>query len=414
MLAAQAQYGALSTLGPGIRRGCKLLGSSRHSIVFVALTLLLLAVAGCGDDDSDESTATTSQSATTDSSTAQTAEAELTAPDSVSLQICGGQSANAAAYWAAEGAGLYDEIEQRFSTQIALDTAFAGPSECQAAFLGGQNDFTSTAFTQVLQMAGAGQDVVTVMDLHNGGGTVLVGAASQEAERGTELENLAGATIGVSGPGSLSEFLLTAILESEGIDVSSVTFLPLGGTPALPPALEAGQIDAASLGTAQANQVIAAGIGYEYLNLNDASVLRPLVGDLMGPFGMTTTSSFTGEYPALTQALVNATYEGLRLVQEADGDPDATLALFPQEIQAALGEGFGQTWALTYPAIADVDPAVTEKEANDTITFVRDYSGADVAEIPDSVVDNSFVIQAYGELGVIPPDEDLPVHPDVG
>lgn len=121
---------------------------------------------------------------------------------------------------------------------------FKGGSQALTAVLGGSADVVSGYYDHTIQLAAKKQQMKAFVVYDRFPGLVLVVAPSQTGKI-KSVKDLAGKKVGVSAPGSSTDFFLKYMLTSAGLDptAAAVIGVGLGGTAVA--AMEQGQIDAA-------------------------------------------------------------------------------------------------------------------------------------------------------------------------
>jgi NitT/TauT family transport system substrate-binding protein len=122
----------------------------------------------------------------------------------------------------------------------------------------------------------------------------------------TNLQQLRGKKIGISGVGSLNEILARQILIANKIPLDQVTFLSLGTSDVTFLALKAGVVEATMLQIPQ--NFLAIDEGFRKL-ASGADVYRAFQG------GLTTTKATISERPELVMKTIRATQRALRLIR---------------------------------------------------------------------------------------------------
>ena len=115
------------------------------------------------------------------------------------------------------------------------------------ALVGGSVDVSTVTYQQVVQIGAEGQRLraffITTARPSN---VLLVAPAAQQ--RISRVEDLKGALVGISAPGSNGHAWVNAVLLSHGIRPSEFTVVTIGVGAARVAAIESGRIDVASLG----------------------------------------------------------------------------------------------------------------------------------------------------------------------
>jgi NitT/TauT family transport system substrate-binding protein len=119
-----------------------------------------------------------------------------------------------------------------------------GGSDALKAVLGGSADVVSGYFDHCVNLAAKKQELQSFVVYDRYPGLVLVVAPSHNSEI-KSIKDLAGKKIGVSAPGSSTDFFLKYLLKKNGVDASSVAVIGVGLGATAVAAMEQGQIDAA-------------------------------------------------------------------------------------------------------------------------------------------------------------------------
>ncbi len=121
---------------------------------------------------------------------------------------------------------------------------FKGGSQALTAVIGGSADVVSGYFDHTVELAAKNQHMQAFVVYDRFPGLVLV-VAPGESEKITSIKDLKGKKVGVSAPGSSTDFFLKYLLKKNGLetDSASVIGVGLGGTAVA--AMEQGRIDAA-------------------------------------------------------------------------------------------------------------------------------------------------------------------------
>jgi NitT/TauT family transport system substrate-binding protein len=119
-----------------------------------------------------------------------------------------------------------------------------GGSDALKAVLGGSADVVSGYFDHCVNLAAKKQELVSFVVYDRYPGEVLVVSPKHTTEI-SSIKDLAGKKVGVSAPGSSTDFFLKYLLKKNGVDPASVAVIGvgLGGTAVA--AMEQGEIDAA-------------------------------------------------------------------------------------------------------------------------------------------------------------------------
>lgn len=341
------------------------------SLVLVGLVTL----AACGGDDTTESASTVDTPEPTEAPTTEPSE-ETTAADSDPVALTVALPVNIClATWpfhAAVTEGLFAE-EGLDVTLEGLD----GSSAAIQATLAGRADMAVTAPADMLAASGAGADVTGWYSVYQ----YLPFNVVTLADSGiTDLAQLEGTTIGISGPGGGDAIFMRSLLSQAGLEEGSFEELSVGEGESAATALTDGVVDAYSASFVE--ELVFGGMGIDFVQLKSETY-----PDVAGLVIMSDTEWF-GSNPDVVagfgRALARATEWGLgdrpgiegvctEVAPEETEDPgfatvvlDAVEPLFtPQE---AAGGQFGFVDETQWAAYRDllVDLAIVEPAAAET------------------------------------------------
>jgi NitT/TauT family transport system substrate-binding protein len=119
-----------------------------------------------------------------------------------------------------------------------------GGSDALKAVLGGSADVVSGYFDHCVNLAAKKQELQSFVVYDRYPGLVLVVSPSHNAEI-KSIKDLAGKKVGVSAPGSSTDFFLKFLLKKNGVDPAGVAVIGVGLGATSVAAMEQGQIDAA-------------------------------------------------------------------------------------------------------------------------------------------------------------------------
>src|ERR1700704_1956580 len=119
-----------------------------------------------------------------------------------------------------------------------------GGSDALKAVLGGSADVVSGYFDHCVNLAAKKQELQSFVVYDRYPGFVLVVSPSHNAEI-KSVKDLAGKKIGVSAPGSSTDFFLKYLLKKNGVDATNVAVIGVGLGATAVAAMQQGQIDAA-------------------------------------------------------------------------------------------------------------------------------------------------------------------------
>jgi NitT/TauT family transport system substrate-binding protein len=121
---------------------------------------------------------------------------------------------------------------------------FKGGSESLKAVIGGSADVVSGYFDHCVNLAARGQHLQAFVVYDRFPGLVLV-VSPKHTNEIKSIKDLANKKVGVSAPGSSTDFFLKYLLKKDGVDPNSVGVIGVGLGATAVAAMEQGQIDAA-------------------------------------------------------------------------------------------------------------------------------------------------------------------------
>jgi sulfonate transport system substrate-binding protein len=141
----------------------------------------------------------------------------------------------------AERLGYYADED----LDVRLEQFQAG-SKALHALLAGEADVVQGLYEHTVHLAARGQSLTSFVTLVRSPGAVL--AVSPKTRRAiTRVEDLKGAVVGVSAPGSGTHFFANHVLARHGLSPEEVSIQAIGSASTAIAAMEQGQVDAAVL-----------------------------------------------------------------------------------------------------------------------------------------------------------------------
>ncbi|HEX3842109.1 MAG TPA: hypothetical protein VHU85_15050 [Acidimicrobiales bacterium] len=362
----------------------------------VALSLTLLAAA-CSSNSSSSTTTTSGSGTTTKGGPA---------PATIKIGMAGGFAQAFLPEYLASGLGYYAAVDKQFNTNISFDI-YPGGTQAEPAFLGGTDQLmvigTNSWISPVLQ----GKDQVAIFNNNVGLQIVMGGATKYKTTRASNIKAYDGGTWCQTGPVGTAHTAIQLEIGLNKMDPSKQNIVSVGSVSAYAPALSSGQADICAEDVASAATGVINGTSYNVANLADPAVAQKLAGSIIG-IPLTTSHAFANQYPALTQAITDATLKAFLYIQTNLANPTLIYNHLNSDYQSGVPLGtFVQAMSLLGPAYGTkyVSGEFTQQQANDTTSL---FLGT--ALIPASSVVNTgqvwwnkFAVQAYTDLGKTPP-----------
>jgi NitT/TauT family transport system substrate-binding protein len=123
---------------------------------------------------------------------------------------------------------------------------FAGGAKALEALVGGSADVVCGFYDHTIQLAVSGRSLTAFVTMLRYPGLVLA-VAPKPSRPITRVEDLKGARIGITAPGSSSQMLVEYLLHAHGLSANDVSFVGIGTSATAVAAMEHSQVDAGIL-----------------------------------------------------------------------------------------------------------------------------------------------------------------------
>lgn len=124
-------------------------------------------------------------------------------------------------------------------------TDFGGGAKSLQSLIGGSADVVTGAYEHTIRMQSKGQDIAAVLELGRFPGIVL--AVRKDKAAGVKsFRDLKGMKIGVTAPGSSTNFFVNALIAREGLKADDVAIIGVGTGLSAVAAMKKGELDAMS------------------------------------------------------------------------------------------------------------------------------------------------------------------------
>ncbi|MGZ5837128.1 MAG: ABC transporter substrate-binding protein [Xanthobacteraceae bacterium] len=275
---------------------------------------------------------------------------------------------------------------------------FKGGSQALTAVIGGSADVVSGYFDHCVNLAAKNQALQAFVVYDRYPGFALVVSPKQQI---ASVKDLAGKKVGVSAPGSSTDFFLKYILSKNGVDPNSVAVIGVGLEAAAVAAMEQGSVDAAIM--------LDPAITVLQAKFKDLKILSDTRTQ------KDTVSVFGGEYPG--GALYSKADWITKNEKTAQGLTNAIVATLkwihmhsPEEIMAKMPDEYvGPDKALYLAALKNTMPMYSETGRMDPkgAEAVLAVFSQSVPEVAKANIDlsktytNKFVEQANSKTGML-------------
>ena len=204
-----------------------------------------------------------------------------------------------------------------------------GGSDALKAVLGGSADVVSGYFDHCVNLAAKKQELQAFVVYDRYPGLVLVVSPAHTNEI-KSIKDLAGKKVGVSAPGSSTDFFLKYLLKKNGLDPAGTAVIGVGLGATAVAAMEQGQIDAAVM--LDPSVTVLQGSHKDLLILSDTRTQKDTLETFGGEYpggALYSTVAWINGHEKETQALTNAMLATIAWIHSHS--PEEIMAKMPEE-----------------------------------------------------------------------------------
>ena len=205
---------------------------------------------------------------------------------------------------------------------------FRGGAQSLQALVGGSVDVVTGAYEHTIRMQAKGQDIRAVIELGRFPG-IVVGLRKEKAASYKSAADLKGAKIGVSAPGSSTNFFVMYLMSKAGLKPADASYIGVGIGPSAVAAMKKGEIDALSNLDPMMTKLEQDGDIKIIADSRSEEGTRAIFGGSNPAAVMYVKQDFIDKNPNTVQALVNAFYKTLKWLEKAT--PEQIAATVPEE-----------------------------------------------------------------------------------
>jgi len=219
---------------------------------------------------------------------------------------------------------------KRQSLDVTIQNFGAGGAKALQSLIGGSSDVVVGFYDHTVQMQAEGQDVRCVILLNRNPGIALA-VRDDLAGSIREPKDLAGKKIGITGPGSSTDFLLRYLLARAGVKGDDVSIIGVGSGASVVAAMERKSIDAVMNYDPAITMLERKKLAHVMVDGRTSEGSAKAFGGPYPASCLYSTGAFIAKNPVTIQRLVNAFADALAWIE-------ATPAA---EIAAALPAEYG-------------------------------------------------------------------------
>jgi sulfonate transport system substrate-binding protein len=276
---------------------------------------------------------------------------------------------------------------------------FKGGSQALTAVIGGSADVVSGYYDHCVNLAAKNQNLqaFVVYDRYPG---LVLGVSPKHTSEINSVKDLAGKKVGVSAPGSSTDFFLKYLLFKNGVSPDSVAVIGIGLDATAVAAMEQGTVDAAVM--TDPTPTLLQGKFSALKILSDTRTQADTVSVFGGEYpggALYTRGDWIAKHEKETQALTNAILATLKWIHSHS----------PEEIMAKMPEDLvGPDKALYLAALKNTIPMYSttgrmDPKGAEAVLSVFSQSSPDVAKAKidlSKTYTNKFVEQSAQKLGM--------------
>src|SRR5438105_5862764 len=207
---------------------------------------------------------------------------------------------------------------------------FKGGSQALTAVIGGSADVVSGYYDHCVNLAAKNQTLQAFVTYDRFPGLVLVVSPKHTASINS-VRDLAGKKVGVSAPGSSTDFFLKYLLAKNGVDANSVAVVGIGLEATAVAAQEQGMVDAAVM--LDPSVTLLQGKYADLKILSDTRTQKDTLAVFGGEYpggALYSRSDWIAKHEKETQGLTNAVVAALKWL--ASHTPEEVMAKMPDDL----------------------------------------------------------------------------------
>jgi NitT/TauT family transport system substrate-binding protein len=214
---------------------------------------------------------------------------------------------------------------------------FAGGAKSLQALIGGSADFVSGAFEHTINMHARGIPAVGIA-LQSRYASIALGLPKARAGSYKSPKDLKGLKIGVTAPGSSTNFFVNALLARDGLKPDDVAIIGVGASSNAVAAMKKGEIDAISNLDPVITKLERDGDIVAVADTRTAAGMKQYYGEDYAASCIYSTKEFIDKNPHTVQAVARAIVRALQFAKKSS--VDEILAAVPAEYYAGDKETY--------------------------------------------------------------------------
>ena len=211
----------------------------------------------------------------------------------------------------AAGLGLYEKE----GLEVTVENFASGGSKTLQALVAGSTDIAVGFYDHTIQMQSQNKAVVGFVQLARNSGLVLAGGKNSSFDP-TKPETIKGAKIGITAPGSSSDFFVRYYLQRNNLSADDISLIGVGSGAAAVAALEQGKVNLLVNYDPAATFIEAKGVGKILIDARSDEGAKEIYGGIYPTAVLYATQAYIDENPETIQKVTNATVKALAWMNE--------------------------------------------------------------------------------------------------
>jgi NitT/TauT family transport system substrate-binding protein len=273
---------------------------------------------------------------------------------------------------------------------------FAGGAQSLQSLVGGSVDVVAGAYEHTIRMQAKGQDIKAVIELGRFPGIVL-GVKTDKATNVKSFADLKGMKIGVTAPGSSTNFFAMYLMVKAGLKRDDAAFIRVGASLTAVAAMQKGEIDAISNLDPVITKLEQDKLIVVLADSRTEEGNQKLFGGNNPAAVVYLKTDFIQKNPETTQRIVNAFYKALKWLEKASAED--VVKTVPEEFYLGDRNLYISAFKASAPMYSKsgIIPEQGMKNANEML-ILFDQEVADAKVDLRKTFDDRFVRKAAGAL----------------
>ncbi|MBB3344411.1 ABC transporter substrate-binding protein [Luteimonas sp. RC10] len=310
--------------------------------------------------------------------------------ESVRISV-GSYNLNNLPFFIADANGYFDEV----GLDVRTENFAQGGSKVLQALVAGSTDVAVGFYDHTIQMQAKHKNVVGFVLLSRNSGLVLAGRPDSTFDPANPA-SIRGMNVGITAPGSSSDFFVRHFLAQHGIPVDDISIIGVGSGAAAVAALDQGKVDLLVNYDPAATLIAERGVGKIIIDARSDAGAREVYGGIYPTSVMYADQSFLDKRPEVAEKIVRVQQKALAFI--ADHSAEEIVAALPDKYVSGDREIYAKAVEAAR-AIFTRDGRFNPEDLRTPLTVLREFN-ADVANADidlEKTYTNAFVDRALAD-----------------